>query len=34
MTVHFNFDNSFARLPHRFFANVAPTPVSAPKLIA
>jgi uncharacterized protein YdiU (UPF0061 family) len=33
MTVHFNFDNSFARLPERFFANVAPTPVSAPRLI-
>ncbi len=27
------FDNSYARLPQRFFAAVAPTPVAAPKLI-
>ena len=28
------FDNSYARLPERFYARVAPTPVSAPRLIA
>jgi uncharacterized protein YdiU (UPF0061 family) len=33
MTVHFPFDNSYARLPERFFAHVAPTPVAAPRLI-
>lgn len=27
------FDNSYARLPERFFARVAPTPVAAPRLI-
>jgi uncharacterized protein YdiU (UPF0061 family) len=27
------FDNSYARLPERFFAQVAPTPVAAPRLI-
>ena len=27
------FDNSFARLPGRFFARVSPTPVAAPRLI-
>lgn len=27
------FDNSYSRLPQRFFATVAPTPVAAPKLI-
>lgn len=29
----FPFDNSYARLPDRFFAELAPSPVSAPKLI-
>ena len=29
----FPFDNSYARLPERFFARLAPTPVSAPHLI-
>ncbi|WP_167085614.1 protein adenylyltransferase SelO family protein [Rhizomicrobium palustre] len=29
----FAFDNSYARLPDRFFARVSPTPVVAPKLI-
>lgn len=33
MTFHFPFDNSYARLPDRFFARVAPTPVAAPKLV-
>ena len=28
------FDNSYARLPEGFFAKVAPTPVSAPRLLA
>jgi serine/tyrosine/threonine adenylyltransferase len=27
------FDNSYARLPERFFARMAPTPVAAPRLI-
>ena len=27
------FDNSYARLPERFFARVAPTPVPAPRLV-
>jgi uncharacterized protein YdiU (UPF0061 family) len=29
----FTFDNSYARLPERFFARLAPTPVAAPRLI-
>jgi serine/tyrosine/threonine adenylyltransferase len=29
----FPFDNSYARLPERFFARVAPTPVRAPRLV-
>ena len=29
----FNFDNSYARLPERFFARVAPTPVAEPRLV-
>src|SRR6187431_2447667 len=33
MTLHFPFENTYARLPDRFFARVAPTPVAAPKLI-
>lgn len=33
MTVHFPFDNSYARLPDRFFARIGPTPVAAPTLI-
>src|SRR5947209_17168405 len=33
MTFHFPFENTFARLPDRFFARVAPTPVAAPGLI-
>ena len=33
MTVHFPFDNSYVRLPERFFAHIAPTPVAAPRLI-
>ena len=33
MTAHFPFANSYARLPDRFFARIAPTPVSGPRLI-
>jgi uncharacterized protein YdiU (UPF0061 family) len=33
MTIHFPFQNSFTRLPDRFFARVAPTPVQAPRLV-
>jgi hypothetical protein len=29
----FPFDNSYARLPERFFARVPPTPVAAPGLV-
>ena len=29
----FAFDNSYARLPERFYAQLDPTPVSAPRLI-
>jgi uncharacterized protein YdiU (UPF0061 family) len=34
MTAAFPFDNSYARLPDRFFTRQAPAPVRAPKLIA
>ena len=34
MTAHFPFDNSYARLPNRFFTRQAPAPVAAPRLIA
>ena len=30
----FSFDNSYARLPARFFARVDPTPVRAPRIVA
>jgi uncharacterized protein YdiU (UPF0061 family) len=33
MTVHFPFNNSYARLPVRFFTAVMPTPVAAPRLV-
>src|SRR3954454_6970457 len=33
MTLHLSFDSTYARLPERFFARLAPTPVAAPKLI-
>jgi uncharacterized protein YdiU (UPF0061 family) len=33
MSVHIPFDNSYARLPERFFARLRPTPVAAPRLI-
>src|SRR5918998_1357589 len=33
MTFHFPFNNTYARLPDRFFARIAPTPVAAPRLV-
>jgi uncharacterized protein YdiU (UPF0061 family) len=33
MTLQFPFDNTYAALPDGFFARVAPTPVSSPKLV-
>jgi uncharacterized protein YdiU (UPF0061 family) len=33
MTVHFPFDNTYARLPDRFYARVEPEAVTAPRLI-
>lgn len=33
MSVQFNFDNSYARLPDRFFTRTHPTPVKDPRLI-
>ena len=33
MTVHIPFDNSYARLPNRFYAHVEPAHVAAPRLI-
>jgi serine/tyrosine/threonine adenylyltransferase len=33
MAVHLPFENTYARLPDRFYARVAPTPVRAPQLI-
>src|SRR3954454_5577273 len=33
MTFHFPFENTYSRLPDRFYARVAPTPVRAPRLI-
>src|ERR1700733_11664399 len=32
-TPHLPFDNSYAKLPDRFFARLAPTPVKEPRLI-
>jgi len=33
MAVHLPFENTYARLPDRFYARVAPTPVRAPRLV-
>ncbi len=33
MSVHIPFDNSYARLPERFYARLDPTPVAAPRLV-
>jgi serine/tyrosine/threonine adenylyltransferase len=32
-SVRFGFDNTYARLPERFYARLGPTPVAAPRLI-
>ncbi|NKX45818.1 protein adenylyltransferase SelO [Roseicyclus persicicus] len=34
MTARFPFDNSYARLPERFYTRQAPAPVTAPRLLA
>ena len=31
--VHFTFENTYARLPDRFYARLPPTPVAAPRLV-
>ncbi|MCZ0756807.1 protein adenylyltransferase SelO [Anoxybacillus sp. J5B_2022] len=33
LNTNWNFDNSYARLPERFFTRINPTPVSAPELV-
>src|SRR5208337_2454068 len=33
MPLRIEFDNSYARLPHRFYARLGPTPVAAPRLV-
>src|SRR3712207_3107781 len=33
MTIHFPFDNTYARLPDRFYARIEPEAVTAPRLI-
>jgi uncharacterized protein YdiU (UPF0061 family) len=33
VSVHFGFENTYARLPERFYARVNPTPVTAPRLV-
>jgi len=32
-SVHFDFENTYSRLPENFFARLAPTPVAAPRLV-
>lgn len=32
-SVQFNFENTYVRLPERFFSRLAPTPVAAPRLV-
>lgn len=32
-SVHFGFENTYARLPEHFYARLAPTPVAAPRLV-
>jgi uncharacterized protein YdiU (UPF0061 family) len=32
-SVHFGFENTYARLPERFYARLNPTPVAAPRLV-
>jgi len=33
VTLHIAFDNTYARLPERFFARLPPTPVAAPRMV-
>ncbi len=33
MSIHIPFDNSYARLPERFYVRLDPTPVAAPRLV-
>jgi uncharacterized protein YdiU (UPF0061 family) len=33
LVVHFGFENTYARLPERFYARLNPTPVAAPRLV-
>ncbi len=33
MPIHIPFDNTYVRLPDRFYAHVGPTPVAAPRLV-
>ncbi|MBV1796642.1 YdiU family protein [Siccirubricoccus sp. G192] len=33
MPIHFPFDNTYARLPERFYARLDPTPVTTPRLV-
>src|ERR1700745_1453663 len=33
LQVRFNFENTYARLPERFYARLDPTPVTAPRLV-
>ena len=33
VSIHFGFENTYARLPERFFARLNPTPVAAPGLV-
>src|ERR1700678_4048235 len=32
-SVRFGFDNTYARLPERFYSRLAPTPVASPRLV-
>jgi serine/tyrosine/threonine adenylyltransferase len=32
-SVHFNFENTYARLPERFYTRLPPTPVASPRLV-
>jgi uncharacterized protein YdiU (UPF0061 family) len=32
-SVHFSFENTYARLPEHFYVRLAPTPVAAPQLV-
>ena len=34
MSLEFHFDNSYARMPDRFYSRLMPTPVPEPKLVA